>query len=382
VCQFHSLSKCLSPSDVRTALSSLPRTLDETYERILLNISIEYRFKAVTALQWIIYAIDEKPSLVTIADAIVISPEADPPFNLGDRLPDPLWILEMLPGLITVEGAHDKIGIAHFSVVEYLESSRIMDGPANMFHLDKSKANISILTACICLLKSYEHSTNQILLKQGRRNCLKTPFLPIEQYACINWHRYVESLSNPINPQIARLVLDFALNIKSILHRHHYILPSSRWTNTFIESPGEPLDNSLYAASILNSTNMARILLDAGADVNFQGGYYGSALQGATMGNSPEMVRVLLDARADPNFYGTKAGTPLQVAAWFGSHAMVKALLDAGADVTLKRGLGLWKSTALGLAQEKNFVDVVELLLSAGAEDDANSTAEGSQKIE
>ncbi|PMD50026.1 uncharacterized protein K444DRAFT_548080, partial [Hyaloscypha bicolor E] len=101
VCQFHSLSKCLSQKDVRNALSSLPRTLDETYERILVNIPIDYQSKALTALRWIIYAVKEL-SLVQVSDAIIINPQADPPFSLADQPPEPLWILETLPGLVTI----------------------------------------------------------------------------------------------------------------------------------------------------------------------------------------------------------------------------------------------------------------------------------------
>jgi hypothetical protein len=101
VCQFHSLSRCLSPTDVRTTLSSLPRTLDETYERILVNIPIDYQSKALTALQWIIYSVKEL-RLDQVSDAIIINPKADPPFSLANRPPEPRWILETLPGLVTI----------------------------------------------------------------------------------------------------------------------------------------------------------------------------------------------------------------------------------------------------------------------------------------
>ena len=236
-------------------------------------------------------------TLDELADAIVINHEADPPFNLGDRLLDPSQLLEILPGLITTEGPWNAVQIAHFSVVEYLESARIVDGPANIFHFEQSKAINSIIKGCFDLLKSYAHPINQQLLGDDARE-----FSPLEQHAWWNWYFYVESLSTPIDPEISRLVVDFVMNMKTIQQRRHYTLPPTSWSRNIIKSPGKPLDNGLYTACYHRAPNIARIFLDAGADVNFQGGeLWGSPLQVAAEKNMLEMVRVLLDAGADVN---------------------------------------------------------------------------------
>jgi hypothetical protein len=379
VCQFDSLSKCLSSSDIRKALSSLPRTLDETYERILVNIPIEFQFKAINALKWIIYG---KPdfsavfysrfyygfTLAMLADAIAINHEADPPFNLGDRFLDPSQLLEILPGLIATEGPSNSVQIAHFSVVEYLESARIVDGPANIFHFERSKAINSIIKDCFDLLKSYAHPINQQLLGYDARK-----FSPLEVHAWRKWYLYVESLSTPIDLEISRLVLDFVMNMKTIQQRHHYTLPPTKWSKVIIKSPGKPLDNGLYTACYNRAPNIARICLDAGADVNFQGskvspfskaGIEGTALQIAAARGYPEIVRLLLDAGADVNLKAGYRGTALQIAATKGHLEMVKLLLDAGADLNLSCGM---YGTALQVAQKYNRQPVVNLLLKAGA---------------
>ena len=46
VCQLDTLRTCLKRSALLKALKGLPKTLDETYERILLQISEEYRHDA------------------------------------------------------------------------------------------------------------------------------------------------------------------------------------------------------------------------------------------------------------------------------------------------------------------------------------------------
>jgi hypothetical protein len=125
-------------------LQSLPRTLDETYESIILNIPPGYQTKAITALQWIMYSI-VLLTLGQVSDTIAINPKADPPFNLEDRLPDPYWILDLLPGILTIKfhvwptgesiGTRQIVEFAHFSVVEYLTSNRIANGPASLFYV-------------------------------------------------------------------------------------------------------------------------------------------------------------------------------------------------------------------------------------------------------
>ena len=46
---------------------------------------------------------------------------------------------------------------------------------------------------------------------------------------------------------------------------------------------------------------MVQILIDARADVNAQGGYYGNALQAASFEGHKKVVQMLMDAGADVN---------------------------------------------------------------------------------
>ena len=50
------LRKCLKVDALRKALKSLPKTLDETYARILQNIDEEYSQDAFRILQWLVYS--------------------------------------------------------------------------------------------------------------------------------------------------------------------------------------------------------------------------------------------------------------------------------------------------------------------------------------
>ena len=390
MCQFHSLSRCLSPTDVRTTLSSLPRTLDETYERILVNIPIDYQSKALTALQWIIYSVKEL-RLDQVSDAIIINPKADPPFSLANRPPEPRWILETLPGLVTIGGSAQKLEIAHFSVVEYLESLRIMDTPVNMFHLDPSKANTTILKDCIDVLKSHSHPINQTFLKYNNRESGGFALSPLYHYACEHWYDHVELLKPPIEEETKSLILDFAVNIESILQGcpsgpsgpPKTIWTGPCWPGVYYPSeplhkrplepleklPSEPLERVLHIASRNGLTNIVTTVLDAGADINLTKKDGPTALQRAIGGNWPETVRALVNAGADINFEGACNGlvlTPLNLAVHLREKSTIKILLDAGASVDLKPGL--WGCSELQEASETGEADMVELLLKAGAD--------------
>jgi ankyrin repeat protein len=62
-------------------------------------------------------------------------------------------------------------------------------------------------------------------------------------------------------------------------------------------------------------------LLDNGADVNAQGGYYGNALQAASVRGYQEITQLLLDKGADVNAQGRYYGNALQAATVRGQQA-------------------------------------------------------------
>jgi ankyrin repeat domain-containing protein 50 len=66
------------------------------------------------------------------------------------------------------------------------------------------------------------------------------------------------------------------------------------------------------------------MLLDAGADVNAQGGYRVNAMQAASNGGHEKVVQMLLDAGADVNALGGKYA--LQAASKGGHEKVVRIL--------------------------------------------------------
>ncbi|KAF3315411.1 hypothetical protein TWF173_003951 [Orbilia oligospora] len=152
---------------------------------------------------------------------------------------------------------------------------------------------------------------------------------------------------------------------------------------------GNPLQAAV--ATIINyhdgelAKKVIRMLLAAGAEINAQGGYYGNALQAAAgyrdikqlkSGNyfNCEIIKILLDAGSDVNAQGGRYGSALCAAcATSGSAVAVQLLLDAGANINAQIGSQKY-NTPLALACEGWIdIDLVELLLGEGADVNARS---------
>jgi hypothetical protein len=110
---------------------------------------------------------------------------------------------------------------------------------------------------------------------------------------------------------------------------------------------------ALMAASYLSSVKNVKILLDAGADVNYRYQNAGpTALMWAVVpgliNNNEEIIKILLDAGANLDYQDGQGYTALMYAAsnHNGSIKNVKILLDAGANTKLKNKAG---TTALDL---------------------------------
>lgn len=123
--------------------------------------------------------------------------------------------------------------------------------------------------------------------------------------------------------------------------------------------------NALQVASNHGHVEVVRLLLENGVNVNARGGFHGSALQAASDSGHEEVVRLLLEMGADVNAKGGQYGNALQAASDSGYGAVVRLLLEYGADVNAKGGQ---YGSALQAASDSGHEDVVRLLLEKGAD--------------
>jgi ankyrin repeat protein len=128
---------------------------------------------------------------------------------------------------------------------------------------------------------------------------------------------------------------------------------------------------ALHYAVENGDVELARMLLDAGADPAAQNRYGVGPLHIGALNGDAAVVGLLLEHGADPNAALPEGETALMTAARGGDVATLDALLAAGAEVGTREG---WKAqTALMWAAAENNAAAVERLLAAGGERDAAS---------
>ena len=144
---------------LRQALSSLPRSLDETYRRILESIEEQEQAHVRRILQWLCFSkrplrIEEIAVIYQVADKI------QPPFASDDGLFQPEDIIGICRGLVSLSFLNTRddwrtwhnfpartlriVELAHFSVKEYLFSS--LSSP---WTVDEDLSHVTILKSAI-----------------------------------------------------------------------------------------------------------------------------------------------------------------------------------------------------------------------------------------
>lgn len=148
VCQLHELQRLRGDREVVSkALKRLPKDLDETYERILLQVPKEDWQFVSHAFQWLWFYGELGPPDDGTPSVLLLDAIKDSTLRAGidnsHLLYNPERLRELCGCLISSQ--EDSISFAHYTVKEYLDSSRICQGPLFFFSTGKTK----VLTTCL-----------------------------------------------------------------------------------------------------------------------------------------------------------------------------------------------------------------------------------------
>ena len=368
-CQFESIAKAVRrgtrSSTIRKnlvqTLSSLPETLNGTYERILEQIEEAKQLQdALLLLQCLCFSM--RPlRLEELAEVLAIDFESSGGFSEDDRLPDPMEIMIICSSLVRlsevldpggkVDARQTEVSLAHFTVQEYLLESSTH---ASTFDYDASHARLA--KNCLIYLQEV---------------CAKAPLSytitndrPFAQYSAEYWWQHMRRIRGSI-PIDLILSAEYLVDddFKRVAWTEIYNMDRPYRTGVYTDDmkrDGSPV----YWASLIGIPELVRKLVDKGSDINAKAGARGYALEAAASGGHVEVVGILLDSGADMNALGGSYGSALQAASEWGYQTIVRTLLDRGADPNLHGGAS---DSSLLKATVGGHVEIVKMLLENGA---------------
>jgi ankyrin repeat protein len=349
-CQIDALKNCLDYPILQRTLRNLPKTLDETYTRILESISGEHSAQAATILSLLVWS-DWRFTINELVDAIATDLDADPAFDPKNRMPVPRDVLKLCSSLVAVtqNGTNpgmEMVQLAHSSVKEYL----ISDHVSKTFESLSRETVARSYLARLCL--RYLTGVAQITLRTRTSQldfeeiCQQFPFA---KYSAQSWMEHARETEDE-DDGLCKMVSSFFIEEHNgfSLFREMYDC-----RNSHERSP-------LYYAASNGWTRTIEDLLELGADVNAADG---AALFAALRSDNSKTVQLSLDRGSDVN---ARDGRALSEASEYGYDSMIQLLLDRGADVNARDG------EALLMASTRGHDMTVQLLLDRGADVDAN----------
>jgi ankyrin repeat protein len=380
---------------IRAELQSMPETLDETYERILGSVPDVHRELVQSALKWL--AFSSRPLLLEeLAEAVILRPghgDFNPASSrlftakaivdlcgvlvaqttIDPRKEDLKWLRKK--GEVEARGRQNfyektatVVSLSHYSVKEYLVSSRLQESAFSSYYASEEESNSFIARSCLFYLTQFN---------QGRvASDLNFQEWPLLEYAAVewitHWHKAGIMQIDASLRQVYKKLFQ-PEGVGAYVNWLNIYSPDLDFEDRFGYRHFDPIKQSadlfpqpIYWAALLGDPLLMEPLISRGADIHARGGYFGSVLGVAVFRRHTEVVEDLLNAGASPNTECNRFGSVLQIAAVGGSKYMVERLLRAGADVNAPGG-EKWGSALIAAAANQHH-DIVSLLIDNGAD--------------
>ena len=362
-------------------LKELPETLDETYERILRDINKANRDHAHRLLQCLTVAVRPlrvaELAEVLAVDFGTVHRGGTSKLNTGWRGEDQQEaVLSTCSSLISVvnENSSQIVQFSHFSVKEFLTSSRITGSSADIsrFHILLEPAHTIVAKACLGVLVRL----GELVDEDNVEDNVEDKF-PLAQYAAKHWvdHARFENVPSHIREGMEQLFDPDKPFFDAWLWVHDIdTLPSFDsvlfyFTGKYTPKTGTPL----YYSALCGFHDLAeQLIIKYPHQVNTAGGCYVSPLGAALSGGHFKIAQLLYEHGAEVDVQGLGNRTLLRCASSWGHPAhleIVQWLLSRGANLTVPDKQYGW--TPLHAAALSGQVEISRLLLQYKADDNA-----------
>jgi len=372
-CQLQYLKHCLRQR-IRRALDELPDTLDETYDRTLEEIG-KQNWEYAHRLFQCVAAASRPLRVEELGEFLAFDFDTDSTPTLREdwREDDPAHAVRStcssLLAIVDVKGS-SVIQFAHFSVKEYLTSNRLAESKETVsrFHVSMTQAHTIVAQACLGVLLHMDESINEDDLER----------FPLATYAAEHWvgHAQFQDVSPKIQDGMERL-FDPNNHHLSVWVWIHDPLAHPEYGHSRSKRPSQAKATPLHYAAACGLHDIAQFLIvERSQNVNTREHRYGETPLGtASRSGHSEVARVLLEHGADTETRNNSTFSPLGLASQCGHLEVVQVLLEHHADVNSsdKR----FCHTALRWASVFGQVAIARVLLANGA--DANAKNRNNQ---
>ena len=369
-CQLEALRYCFPPS-VWHLLEELPESLDETYERILKDINKANRAHAHRLLQCLTVAV--RPLRVSeLAEVLAVDFGMASRGGMSKLNTDWRWedqqhaILSTCPSFISVlDEDCQVVQFSHFSVKEFLTSSRLSDACADVsrFHILFDPAHTILAKACLgVLLRLEEYVDGDNVEKK----------FPLARYAAEHWvdHVQLKNVPSDIRQGMGYLFDPDKPYFAAWLQVHDIDTPPPDPSALYhFAALSKEINEAtpLYYAAFCGFYDLAeQLIMKHPQQINAHCGYYVSPL-GAALGRGHlDVAQLLHEHGADVDVRGAIRRTPLIAAVSQGHCDIAEWLLSHGADPNLHSDVECF--TALHMAAWHGQLEVCQILLQYKAD--------------
>lgn len=257
------------------------------------------------------------------------------------------------------------MGLAHFSIKEYLESDQIqrpgtiVKWPCGM---DRLSSNLAMARVCLAYLFQFDKSDS---LSENT-----SEEFPLARYAAEFWTSHCQIApykegTSQIEKQMRALFMHQKEVRNNWLRLFNPDIPEEK---RIVKKDADEIFTPLYYASLLGLNSPIHWLLESGVDIHGGGGFHGNTLGAASFAGFHQTVQLLLDLGANVNFR-IQSDMPmpdaLQAASYAGHAHVVILLLASGANPNSEGGLF---GNSLQAAALQCHNEIVTLLLEAHAD--------------
>jgi ankyrin repeat protein len=356
------------PSCIRQTLGRLPKTLDETYARVLGQIPEVNQTLAHRLLQCLMVAVrplraEELAELLAFefdaADGSVPRYRAD--WRPNDQEAAVEAVLSTCSSLIAIVDNHGShvVQFSHFSVKEFLVSDRLTSslGDFSRYRIIPGPAHTILAQACLGFLLHLNNPADEESIKD----------FPLAKYAAEHWvtHAQFEDVASQVKDGMESLFdcdkpyFMAWVGIYNIDKEPYRKSPSGIPTPLYysslcgfsdlvehltvkhpqhVNAVGGLHEFPLFAALVRDHVGVAEILLEHGANIDIRGKEERAPLHKAI--GDVNIVRFLLDHGADINYQQNNLRTPLHLAAYWEQLEVAQVLLGHKADVGSRNNEG------------------------------------------